>query len=348
MKVTDQRPIGSSKLVVPALGVGLISWGERLQGYGKTHTFEDLLPTYRACLDAGLTFFDTAEFYGRGESERLLGECRKADGRPVQIASKFAPLPGRRSAADLRKALDGSLRRLGVERLDLYQIHLPVPGRLLHELIDELAEAVRVGKVLAVGVSNFRAPLMRRAHARLAHYGIPLASNQVHYNLLYRHPEQNGVLDACRELGVALIPHSPLEQGILTGKFRGVSRSRGLFLDLTGASMRRLDPFGDTKGSISAGQRLLKGSYTLPPERWEALFVVLEEIARAHEKTIAQVSLNWLLSKDECIIPIPGAKNVRQASENAAALGWRLTREEHERISQAAHTPLALENRQAK
>ena len=332
----DQRKLGASELVVPALGVGVMSWGESIQGYGKTHSREDITQAYRACLDAGLTFFDTAEMYGRGESERILGECRRFDGRPVLIASKFAPLPGRNSASDLRKALDGSLRRLGIERIDLYQIHMPPPVRKLHEIIDALAAAVRAGKVRAVGVSNFRAPLMRQAHALLASHGIPLASNQVHYNLLHRHPETNGVLAACRELGVGLIAYSPMEQGILSGKFRNGAGSQAFSHRLISGSIGRLDPFGNTKGSMPVFQRLLAGPLTLPRGQWEALFVVLEEIARSHEKTIAQVALNWLLTQDECIIPIPGAKNARQASQNAGTLGWRLAQEEHIRISQAA------------
>src|SRR5258707_8449745 len=102
-----QRTLGASTVVVPALGVGVMSWGENLLGYGKSHSREDITQAYRACLDAGLIFFDTAEGYGRGESERLLGECRRLDGRPILVASKFGPLPGRSSASDLRKALDG-------------------------------------------------------------------------------------------------------------------------------------------------------------------------------------------------------------------------------------------------
>jgi aryl-alcohol dehydrogenase-like predicted oxidoreductase len=329
----DQRQVGTSELMVPALGVGLIGWGERIQGYGTSYGKEDLAQTYRACLDAGLTFFDTAEVYGRGESERLLGECRRADGRAITIASKFAPLPGRNSARDLRTALDASLQRLGVECIDLYQIHTPPPSHKLDELIDALAEAVHQGKVRAVGVSNFTASLMRQSHARLARHGIPLASNQVHYNLLYRHPEANGVLTACRELKVTLIAHSPLEQGILSGKFRDGSRSRPLFLRLLGNVMGRLDPFRDTSGSMSWWRRVSGGSYTLPQEQWEPLFVVLSEIAHIREKTIAQVALNWLLTSDECIIPIPGARNARQARENAGALNWRLTGDEYVRIT---------------
>jgi aryl-alcohol dehydrogenase-like predicted oxidoreductase len=337
----DQRQLGASGPVVPALGVGVMSWGERIIGYGKTHTREDVFQAYRACLDAGLNFFDTAEGYGRGESERLLGECRRKDGRPILIATKFAPasafapVPSRLSPRALLQALDNSLQRLGVECIDLYQIHFPPSPRKIDAYMDVMAEAVRAGKIRAVGVSNFSASLMRQAHARLARYNIPLASNQVRYNLLYRHPETNGVLDACRELDVALIAYSPMEAGTLTGKFRGQVRSQSLLRRLI-AGLGRLDPFGDTKGSMPAFQRLLRGANTLPREQWEALFVVLEEIAHAHEKTIAQVALNWLLSKDEHIIPIPGAKNERQARENAGALGWRLTEEEQTRISQAA------------
>ncbi len=302
-----------------------------------------MIQAYQTCLDAGFNFFDTAEVYGNGESERLLGECRRLDGRPIVIASKFAPPlsrfsragRARSSARSLLEALDHSLERLGVECIDLYQIHTASPVLKVDNLMDVLAEAVQAGKVRAVGVSNYSVSQMRQAHARLAYYGIPLASNQVRYSLLHRYPETNGVLDTCRKLNVALIAYSPLEQGILTGKYRSgevsmspkTRRMLSLFL--------RLDIPGDTRGSVPTIRRVFSTPRVLQREKIESLFVVLEEIARAHEKTIAQVALNWLLTKDECIIPIPGAKNARQARENAGALGWRLTAEEHARISQA-------------
>jgi aryl-alcohol dehydrogenase-like predicted oxidoreductase len=150
---------------------------------------------------------------------------------------------------------------------------------------------------------------------------------------LHRFPETNGVLDACRELDVALIAYTPLEQGILSGKFRTGTGSLPFARRLLGSIGPRLDPLGDTKGSVPVLRRLLYGARDMRPQRLEPLFIVLEEIAQAHEKTIAQVALNWLISMDEHIIPIPGAKNVRQANENAGALGWRLTEEEHARIS---------------
>ena len=312
----DQRHLGASGIAVSPLGVGVWSWGDKtFWGYGKDYTREDVSQAYKACQDAGLNFFDSAEMYGRGELECILGECIREDGRPVVIASKFAPMPNRFSARSLLKALDASLERLNVKTIDLYQIHWPYTIIGVDALMDALAEAVRSGKVRAVGVSNYGADLMRRAHARLARHDIPLASNQVHYNLLHRKPEKNGVLDVCRELNVALIAYSPLEQGLLTGKYRIVAG----------------------QGISVPGQRRFSRSFRASQRRKiEPLLQTMEEIAKAHNKTMGQVALNWLLLKDELIIPIPGAKNVRQATENAGAIGWRLTREEFEQIDAAS------------
>jgi len=312
----DQRHLGASGIAVSPLGVGVWSWGDKtFWGYGKDYTREDVSQAYKVCQDAGLNFFDTAEMYGRGESERILGECIREDGRPVVIASKFAPLPNRFSSRSLLKALDASLERLNVKTIDLYQIHWPYTFLSVDALMDALAEAVRSGKVRAVGVSNYGADLMRRAHARLARHDIPLASNQVHYNLLHRKPEKNGVLDVCRELNVALIAYSPLEQGLLTGKYRIVA--------------------GQTI-SVSGQRRFSRSFRASQLRKIEPLLQTMEEIAKAHGKAMGQVALNWLLLKDELIVPIPGAKNVKQASENAGAIGWRLTREEFERIDVAS------------
>lgn len=310
----DSRQLGATGIVVPAMGIGTWSWGDTgFWGYGKNYTREDVNLAFKACMDAGLNFFDTAEIYGNGESERILGECMRADGRPVIIATKFAPLPNRFSASTLLDALDASLERLGVSTIDLYQIHWPYTFINQHRLMDALARAVRSGKVRAVGVSNYSASLMHCAHARLARHGIPLASNQVHYSLLHRKPEKNGVLDACRELNVSLIAYSPLEQGFLTGKYRSGNIP---------------------KAALTMSRRLMSRPARL--RKIEPLLQTLESIAQARGKTIPQVALNWLLTKDDLIIPIPGAKNVRQATENAGAIGWRLSEEEFERIDKAA------------
>lgn len=309
----DTRQLGTTGITVSSLGVGVWSWGDTgFWGYGSTYSQEDIKQAYTACLDVGLNFFDTAEVYGGGESERILGECRQEDGRPIIIASKFAPLPNRLSARTLMTALDASLRRLGVECIDLYQIHFPYTLLQTNALMDALALAVRAGKVRAVGVSNYSDEHMRRAHARLARHDIPLASNQVHYNLLHRKPEKNGVLAACRELQVALIAYSPLEQGLLTGKYRP----------------------GDETYVPSGPRRFMPAYGTRRLRKIEPLLQEMEGIAQAHSKTIAQVGLNWLLCKDECIIPIPGAKNMRQARDNAGAIGWRMTATEVARLDQ--------------
>lgn len=310
----DQRQLGKSGIVVPALGVGVWSWGDRsIWGYGISYTRADITQAYKACLDAGLNFFDTAEIYGGGESERILGECMREDGRSVIVASKFAPLPNRFSASKLLDALDASLQRLGVSSIDLYQIHFPYTFLNKIALMDMMAKAFNAGKICAIGVSNYNVEQMREAHARLARYGIPLASNQVHYSLLHRKPEDNGVLDACRELDVALIAYSPLQQGLLTGKYRAGQ-------SITMIGMRR---FSRAYGTAALN-------------KIEPLLQTMETTGKARGKTTAQVALNWLLAKDEHIIPIPGAKNARQATDNAGAVGWRLSEEEFRQIDQAS------------
>jgi aryl-alcohol dehydrogenase-like predicted oxidoreductase len=150
---------------------------------------------------------------------------------------------------------------------------------------------------------------MRQAYARLGKYGIPLASNQVHYNLLHRTPEHNNVLQTCRELKVTLIAYSPLAQGLLTGKYTGekAEQVQGM-RRMTGLYRKRQQP---------QVQRVLKTVQTIAAERG---------------KTPAQIALNWLMSKDELIIPIPGAKNKKQAEQNAGALGWQLTEQEMARL----------------
>jgi aryl-alcohol dehydrogenase-like predicted oxidoreductase len=200
-------------------------------------------------------------------------------------------------------ALRRSLTRLGLPRVDLYQLHFPMGLLSVERRMDALAGTVEAGLARAVGVSNYPATDLRRAHAALARRGIPLASNQVHYSLLHRRPERDGVLAACRELGVTLIAYSPLEMGLLSGKY-GPGR-----------------PPPGARG-LRAGARRLA---TMQP-----LLGALRAIGEAHGKTPAQVALNWLIAQGT--VPIPGAKSATQARDNAGALGWRLTAEESETL----------------
>ena len=203
------RPLGRTGTMVPALGVGTNRWR---QGDNDAQVRE----THKALLDGGAGFLDTAEVYGFGKSERLIGDCLRQDGRPAFVASKFAPFVARTSPRHLMAALDASLARLGLQTLDLYYVHFPFPFTDIASFAAGLTEAVKSGKARQVGVSNFSADQMRRIADLLAGSNIPLAANEVHYSLLHRQPETNGVLDACRELDVALVAYFPLASGRLT------------------------------------------------------------------------------------------------------------------------------------
>lgn len=303
----------AEELGVAPLGVGAWAWGtSRLWGYGKEYDRQDVGEAFRASMAAGVTLFDTAEIYGNGASERIIGEILREggfDGTPV-IATKFAPLPYRFGARSILDALDKSLVRLGVVTVDLYQVHFPNPLFKIESLMDALAEAVKEGKIRHIGVSNYNVDQMKRSHDRLASHGVKLASNQVEYSLLKRAPETNGVLEACRDLGVTLIPYSPIAQGLLTGKYAPGDRPSGL--------VRR---FGK-----SFSERNLR--------KVEPVVNILRDIGEAHDKQPAQVALNWLVTRQNTL-PIPGAKNERQARQNAGAIGWTMTDEEAEKLDLA-------------
>ena len=341
----ERRTLGATGISVPALGVGAGSWGETLMGYGKQYGEDDLYATFRASLDAGLDYFDTGPAYGRGESERMIGRFRKRDERPILIATKFensmifAPSFRRSTPKSMLTELDTSLKRLGVEQIDLYQIHYPVAANVIDDYAEVLARVIKMGKVRAVGVSNFTASLMRAMHSSLAERGIPLASNQVAFNVFNRTMMDNGVLDACRELNISLIAYHPLAQGILTGKFRNGQRQPARPLKL---SFRFLDAmFGhwqlDAIHEKGANRGMIRRIFTKPPVlgNLEPLFQAMDDVARRHTCSYVQVALNWLLTADPCVIPIPGAKNPRQLSENLASLNWRMTVEERESINLA-------------
>jgi aryl-alcohol dehydrogenase-like predicted oxidoreductase len=283
------------------LGVGTWQWGDQmLWGYGGTYNASDLNAAFDASLAKGITFFDTAEVYGSGRSEQLLGQFVKAAGKPVVIATKYMPYPWRLGKGRLPSALRHSLERLGVERVDLYQIHWPFPPMPIETWMDALADAVEAGLVREVGVSNYSAAQVRRAHAALKRRGIPLASNQVRYSLLSRGPDRTGLLALCHELDIRLIAYSPLAQGVLSGKY--------------GPSHPLPGPRGFTNGRAYL-------------QRVQPLLARLRQIGEAHGgKTQAQVALNWLICKGA--LPIPGAKNAQMAEQNAAAAGWRLAEAE--------------------
>jgi aryl-alcohol dehydrogenase-like predicted oxidoreductase len=313
--MVDTTQLGKSDLQVPRLGLGVMVWGQPTGlarwtpaqlAYGPSHGTEEEERALEVSLAAGVNLMDTAAMYSGGASERRLGEL--ARGKDVLIATKFPPGLFSRDTS-LPKALEDSLARLQRSSVDLYQIHFPMPRMSIPKLMNLMADAVEAGKVRAVGVSNYSAEQMRLAHAELAKRGIPLASNQVQYSLLHRKPEVDGVLAACRELGITLIAYSPLAMGALTGKYSATARAGGL--------RRFLSSF---RG---------KGIEAVQP-----VVALLRQIGDRYAKSPAQVALRWLI-ENETVLPIPGAKNGKQAAANAEALSFSLTPAEVEALSQA-------------
>lgn len=304
--------VGTSALRVPSLGVGAWSWGDvRYWGYGERHTARDVVDAFAASVDAGVRLVDTAEVYGHGESEKVVGWLARRSGAPLVLATKYAPLRGRGGARALLPSLKNSLRRMGVACVGLYQIHwADFEEASIDDLMAALADAVAEGLVTAVGVSNFTAAEMRRAHAALARRGVALASNQVRYNALHCAPETDGVLDACRELGASLLAYSPLEQGVLLGSYAP---------GRTPAGPRGEAPWFAAEHLAAAAP----------------VAALLREIGAAEgDRPPEQVALNWLRAKPG-VIPLAGARTGEQAARNAGALGWTLSEAGAARIDEA-------------
>ncbi|ORX90770.1 putative oxidoreductase, partial [Basidiobolus meristosporus CBS 931.73] len=282
------------------LGIGAWSWGDKSKwGYSITHSENDLKEAFDELVKRGITFFDTAEKYGKGESERIIGRLlanwsKRPEGQKIIVATKFQPSPWRlRYPSSLFSAIKKSIARLGVKHLDLYQIQGPIHLRSIEVLADALADAVEAGLVKAVGVSNYSINDTARMYDALKKRGIQLATNQIEFSLLRRYPETSGLIRACQEMGVEVLAYSPLGMGRLTGKY----------------SSTKPPPSGRQYGNFSM-------------QDLEPLLNVLKQVSQKYKKTMAQVALNWVICKGA--IPIPGAKNLEQAQENCEALGWRL------------------------
>jgi aryl-alcohol dehydrogenase-like predicted oxidoreductase len=296
--------LGLSPVEVVPLGVGCWAWGDkRYWRYEQDLGPQDVVAGFRAALDAGLDFFDTAEAYGAGKGEQLLGWLARQAPRPVVVATKYAPVAGRGGPAAIAKGLAASLKRMGLPHIDLYQLHWADRDEApIEATMAAFAAAVHGGQARAVGVSNFRAGELRAAHAALARHGVPLATNQVRYSLLHREPESDGVLDACRELGITLLAYSPLEQGVLGGRYTADTRPAGL------------------RGEAEwfAPQRLTAAA---------PLLALLQSLASVHQVDAAAIALAWLMAKPG-VIPLPGATRGAQVTSNARALEVRLSGDE--------------------
>lgn len=290
------------------MGLGAWAWGDRIfWNYGRGYDDDDIAAAFQTSLAAGVNLVDTAEIYGSGRSERLLGQFIRETDQPLLVATKFFPIPYRLTKNSVVNALRRSLERLGLERVHLYQLHWPSPVVPIETYVEGLALAIQAGLTRTVGVSNYNQSQMQRASAILAKYDIPLASNQVEYSLLNRGVEKDGLLDACKKAGTRLIAYSPLAMGLLTGKYSLESPPPGV-----------------------RGRK-----YAAVLENLPSLIALLTEIGQGHgDKTPGQVALNWVICKGA--LPIPGAKTAAQAAQNVGALGWRLSAEEVKALDQAS------------
>jgi aryl-alcohol dehydrogenase-like predicted oxidoreductase len=314
MALTDynRMRLGNTDLSVSRLGIGAMVWGDLSVSpryspariaYGPAFDKEELGKTVDSCLRNGVSFLDTAAFYGKGASELMVGELTQ--GKDITIATKFPSTMIPRTS-NLPRDLENSLKRLKREVVDLYQIHYPSPFFSIPKVLDLMADAYQEGKIKAIGVSNFSEKQMRLAIDVLSKRGLPLASNQVEYSLLHRDPEKNGVLKACRELNVTLIAYMPLRMGALTGKYLGDVRPKGV--------RKNISPFRQKD---------------LP--KLKNVITLLHEIGNHYSKSPSQVALRWLIQQGN-ILPIPGAKNSEQAIQNAGALTFSLTDAEVESL----------------
>ncbi len=304
--VKDRRKLGSSDLEVTSVGLGVWAWGDiSFWTYGEDFDRADIDATWRRNLDARVNFIDTAEIYGKGASETIVGELLKETREDLVIATKFYPEPS--SPEQVRKSAEASLRRLGIDVIDLYQVHWWPPRMPIGDLMREIDLLVRDGLVRYVGVSNFSVEQVEEAQGHMEHARV--VSNQVHYSLLHREPEREGLVEHHRDNDIAIIAYSPLEQGILTGKFSPESTPGGFR-----GNKPRFSPQG-----LTAVQPVLHA---------------LEEASRSHGRTMAQGALAWLL-KDPNVVVIPGAKNVRQLEENVGGADWQFNPEELASIEEA-------------
>jgi aryl-alcohol dehydrogenase-like predicted oxidoreductase len=306
----EHRKLGKNGPQVSALGLGCMGMSF---AYGPADD-EESLRVLRRYLELGGNFLDTAEIYGPYKNEELLGRfLREVPRDSVIVATKFGFRigPGGNRSVDsspenVRRACDGSLHRLGIETIDLYYQHRVDPKVPIEETVGAMAKLVSAGKVRMIGLSEAGPETLRRAVK--VH---PIAALQSEYSLWSREVEFNGVLAACRELGITFVPYSPLGRGFLTGAIQKLE-------DLDPTDWRRTNPrFGE-----KALQENLK------------LAAAVKELAKEKGATPAQLALAWVLAQGEDVVPIPGTKRVRYLEENMDALRVNLTESDRKKIAE--------------
>lgn len=306
------RKLGAD-LTVSAIGLGCMGMSHAYGGQDE----QEAIRTLHRAVDIGVSFFDTAEVYGPFENEILVGKALKAVRDKVTIATKFGfridptkkdsqAMSGLDSRPEhVREVADASLKRLGVDVIDLFYQHRPDPEVPIEDTVGAMADLVKAGKVRALGLSEASADLIRRAHA--VH---PIAALQSEYSLWTRDPEGE-ILDTCRELGIGFVPFSPLGRGFLTGKIQNTS-------EFGEGDFRKNLPRFEAE-NMAANLALVK---------------LIEEMAADKGATAAQLALAWVLAKGDFIVPIPGARKIHHLEQNAAAADIALTSEEVARLDE--------------
>jgi len=297
----ENTPLGRTGITVSRLCLG----GWQPAGWQSSNE-KSFTETIRTALEAGINFFDTAEEYGRGSSETLLGQALKDCRDRVVITTKFLHL---KQPADIRKSLENSLRRLQTDYVDLYLQHWPPKAPPLDNAISELEALKAEGKIRAFGVSNWTEPEWEE----IDNPG-RIDCLQPCYSLLWRQIEKN-VLPLCQKHGIAITPYSPLCQGILSGRFKSE----------TDLPTMKKDP-------RRRNRRLSKAEM---PQTLSVI-EVLEQIARKYEKTPAQTALRWMLQQEGIAAPIVGASSPAQLDENLGALGWKLETEDMQLLNETS------------
>lgn len=315
----ELRRFGQTDIQVTPIGLGVMQFSG---GSGVFRMMFDDIPASEmnqivaSALEGGINWFDTAEMYGGGRSERALAGGLEAAGRKdadVIVCTKWFPMF--RTATNIAKTIDVRLRNLKGYSIDHYIVHQPWGFSSPESEMDAMADLVAEGKVRSVGVSNFNVEQMSRAHAALAKHGIPLATNQVQYSLLERGIERNGVLQAAMDLGVSIVAWGPLASGLLTGKFH---KEPGVL------------------ASTPMGRRM---RFRRQIERTRPLINVLDEMSGRYQVTIAQIALNWLINfNGSTVLAIPGASKVHQASEAAGALRFTLETADMARLDEVSRS----------
>lgn len=291
--------LGKTQLQIPPLCIGTWAWGNNWISNEKA-PLTDLREVFENATNHKLNFYDTAEAYGFGKSEKILGNLIKSNPTDTIISTKFNPNMPRLSLHPLKDALRNSLKRLNADKIDLYYIHVMDKESNLSKWVNGIADLYEEGLIRGIGTSNYDLQHFLKAYELLDKRGIHLSAVQMHYSLLNRSHEHSGLLEECKKLGVTFFAYMPLAQGLLTGKYT---------------------PSNPPKGIV---RKKLYSPEII--EKIQPLIGELTQIGEKYNKLPAQVAMNWIISKGT--VPIVGIRNVRQLLGNLESINWTLSPED--------------------